>query len=237
MRTMRIRRWSWLLAVLLVSGTSMAGTGDEGERQDAAEKADKTRASEGQKPSVEKSVSPIYKAAQRGDAKGQEPLVFTNEDLERMWQNLSPEERRRGVYQAERHLGQPAPAEGTAPSATAGAAPPGTEEATPPVTPLDALKQERAATASRQQQVVEARKRVTDLEQQIADLERAKQAIRNPLLPKTWRKPESEGEEQADQEWDELNNVQRLEQTEERLKQTQEKLQAAREDLGRLGER
>jgi hypothetical protein len=152
---------------------------------------------------AEPHVSPIYQAAEKA-GKGKpidESVVITNAELEKMWAGLSPTEKLEGVYQAERHIGAP-----TAGDAGAGA--PG--EAAP------ADKGAQPASPAAQQNIGELRTKVDELERRLL-------ALRNPLLPRRY----AERKDEKNENWDKMNNSERIAATEDELKKAKEDLAAA----------
>ena len=152
---------------------------------------------------AEPHVSPIYQAAEKS-GKGKpidESVVITNAELEKMWAGLSPTEKLEGVYQAERHVGTPA-------AGDPGAAAPG--EAAP-------------ADKSAQPTSPAAQKNVADLRTKVDELERRLLALRNPLLPRRY----AERKDEKNENWDKMNNAERIATTEEELKKAREDLAAA----------
>jgi len=199
---------TFVLLVLLGGGGAAVADGEKAEK--TAESADKTEkaASKAESP-----VSPIYRAAQEESAKEQkddQAVVITNEDLERMMSGLTPEQKLQGVYQAERHIGVPAPAKaGESQDAKPGQAAP--DQA--PQSSLEWMKERDEAAKERRVEYVDHEKKVADLSARVADLERRLLALKNPLLTRRYSTKKDEEVE----DWDELDNLQRVETTQKDL--------------------
>ncbi len=140
--------------------------------------------------------------------------VITNEDLERMMDDLSPMEARTGVYQAKADPAKPAPAPGAPgdPAAQAAAGKP----------------------ASKSKQVTDAEGKVATLQARVSELEKAVLAVKNPLLPRTWATPDSMKDQDQESGFEALDNTGRLSQRESELRAAREELSKARADLAEL---
>ena len=188
------------LVVAFLAGTAgplLAADEKKADSQDKKKESQPTKKAEPQ-------VSPIYKAAQQS-GKGKpidESVVITNAELEKMWAGLSPAEKMQGVYQAERHIGAQAPGD-------AGSA------ATPPAEPAPGDKGAQPAPA--------AQNSAEELRSKVDELERRLLALRNPLLPRRY----AERKDEDNENWDKMNNAERIEATEQELKKAKEDLAAA----------
>ena len=198
---------TFVLLVLLSGGGAAVADGEKAEKTaDGADKTEKA-ASKAESP-----VSPIYRAAQEESAKEQkddQAVVITNEDLERMMSGLTPQQKLQGVYQAERHIGVPAPAKaGESQDAKPAEAP---DKA--PQSSLEWMKERDEAAKERRVEYVDHEKKVADLSARVADLERRLLALKNPLLTRRYSTKKDEEVE----DWDELDNLQRVETTQKEL--------------------
>lgn len=211
---------SWgvgFLVLLLGAGPVTAAEEAKSDKEKAKEPKQTARKAQAQE---EPPVSEIFQAAKKQKPAGsEEVVVFTNDDLESMMANLPPEERLKGVYQAERHIGVPPP-EGSAEKKTA----PESED------PLEWMEQRQAAATERKVELADAQKRVAELQARVTELERRALAIRNPLMPRRYsdRNPEDA------EDWDKENAQQRLEATQAELDKARQELAAAQQDLTRL---
>lgn len=216
-----------VLLVLLVAAGNLAAEGEKPEeKKDTADKA----SSPAKKAETKAPESPIYKAAQEASSKDQddgEPVVITNEDLERMMAGLTPEQKLQGVYQAERHIGVEAPAASGKP----GEAAPGQEQQpdNKPQSSLEWLEERNEATNERRVEHVDAEKQVAELSAKVSDLEKRLLALKNPLLPRRYSdKKDSEAED-----WDEMDNIKRIQTTQKELDEARAELAAAQAKAGR----
>jgi len=190
-----------LVVAVLIGGAGplLAGEQKKAETQDKKKEAQPSK-------KAEPHVSPIYQAAQKA-GKGKEKeidesVVITNAELEKMWAGLSPTEKLEGVYQAERHIGTPGAGDAAGTAATPGGAAPADKSAQPaPAAP----------------------KNVAELRTKVDDLERRLLALRNPLLPRRY----AEKKDAENENWDKMNNAERITATEEELKKAKEDLAAA----------
>lgn len=203
----------FVLLALLVCAGPLVADGEKSEKE-----ADKTEET-AKKAESKGPVSPIYKAAQEAPdqkQKDEEAVVITNDDLERMMSGLTPEQRLQGVYQAERHIGVPAPA-------AAG------ESEKKPQSSLEWLEQRNEAAKEQRVEHVDAEKQVAELSAKVSDLERRLLALKNPLLPRRYadkKDPEAE-------DWDQMDNIARVETTQKELDDARAELAAAQAKLGR----
>ena len=190
-----------LVVALLAGGAATLRAADEKK----ASSEDKKKEAQPTKK-AEPHVSPIYQAAQKA-GKGKEKeidesVVITNAELEKMWAGLSPTEKLEGVYQAERHIGTTAAGDGAGTAAAPGGAAPA-DKSVPP-TPA-------------------AQKNVDELRTKVDELERRLLALRNPLLPRRY----AEKKDAENENWDKMNNTERITATEQELKKAKEDLAAA----------
>jgi hypothetical protein len=213
----------FLLTLLIGVGPALA-EGDQPEKK--ADKADKAT----EKAEEKAAESPIYKAAQEASTKKQkddEAVVITNEDLERMMSGLTPEQRLQGVYQAERHIGDPAPAAAGKPAeATPGQ---GQQPDKKPQSSLEWLDERNASAQESRVERVDAEKQVAELSAKVADLEKRLLALKNPLLPRRY----SDRKDDEAEDWDEKDNLARVETTQKELDDARAELAAAKARAGR----
>jgi hypothetical protein len=217
----------FVLLVLLIAIGPVAAEGEKSEgKKETAGKADKSA----QKSESAPPVSSIYEAARGGTTKKDETedaVVITNEDLERMMAGLTPEQKLQGVYQAERHIGAPTPAAGGQP----GAAAPGQElpSEQKPLSSLEWMEERNAAANENRVEHVDAEKQVAELSAKVADLEKRLLALKNPLLPRRY----SDKKDEEVEDWDEKNNLERVETTQKELDEARAELAAAQAKLGK----
>jgi len=222
----RVAKPVWVLVTLILAAcVSLAG-----EQKAESSKSKEAKAS---KPVAERPaqppVSPIYQAAQAAEAargaadeeSGEESVVITNADLERMWAGLSPAERMQGVYQAERHIGEPAQTTEPAKAPAPGSGQQGS---------IEWMEQRQAAAAGTRTETAEAEKKVAEQRAKVQDLERRLLAVRNPLLPRRY----SDRKDEDNKDWDEMKNPERVATTEEELKKAKDDLAGAEQELARL---
>lgn len=214
----------FVLLILLVGAGSVVADGEEPEKK--ADKTDET-AKEAEKRAPE---SPIFKAAEdasAGKQKDDEAVVITNDDLERMMAGLTPEQKLQGVYQAERHIGDPAPAAAGKP----GEATPGQGQQTEkkPQSSLEWMEERNAAAQENRVEHVDSEQQVAELSAKVASLEKRLLALKNPLLPRRY----SDKKDEEDKEWDQKNNLQRVEETQKELDDARAELAAAQSKAGR----
>lgn len=215
----------FLLVLLIRVGPAVA-EGEQPEKK--ADKADKAT----EKAEEKAPESPIYKAAQDGPAKdkGQrddEAVVITNEDLERMMAGLTPEQKLQGVYQAERHIGDPAPtAAGKPGEATPGQAQQPEKKAQ---SSLEWMEERNAAAKENRVEHVDAEKEVAELSAKVAELEKRLLALKNPLLPRRY----SDKKDEEAEDWDKMDNLSRVETTQKELDAARAELAAAQAKAGR----
>ena len=165
------------------------------------------------KPSAEPSKAKDEEPAAKPRYNAKADDVITNDDLERMMDELSPTEARTGVYQAR-------PAKPAAEAAAGGAPPaPGAPGAKP---------------APTGQQVTDAEGKVAALQARVSELEKAVLAVKNPLLPRTWATPDSMKDQDQESGFEALDNAARVTQREAELKAAREELSKARQDLAAL---
>jgi hypothetical protein len=214
-----------LVLVLLVGFAPVVADGDQPEKKtERTEKSDKPD----EKAKTEAPVSPIYRAAQEASAGKQddaEAVVITNEDLERMMAGLTPEQKLQGVYQAKRHVGDPMPGEGGESQQTqAGQAPPAGQA---PQGSLEWMKAQEDAAQSARVERTDAEKQVAELSAKVAELEKRLLALKNPLLPRRY----AEKKDDEAQDWDEMNNYERVETTQQELDKAKAELAEAQAKL------
>lgn len=154
-------------------------------------------------------------AARASRAQRDETSAFTTADLERMFGGGEIG----GVYQGgdaappAQDGAEPAPSSG-GPAARAG-------------DPLALMQMQQAQAAQQREQAAQAQAEVQQLENRIQALERRKIAIANPLLAR----PEV-AKEEGNEDWDELDNNERLQRTEAELADLRAKLAEARKKAG-----
>ncbi|HXV77437.1 MAG TPA: hypothetical protein VD788_14055 [Candidatus Polarisedimenticolaceae bacterium] len=196
-----------ILIALFVGGVSLA----EGEKKKTEPKGDSKTTT----PTAKKQPEPSpYTEATRKPSRAAgegETVVITNEYLEQMMSGLSEEEKMRGVYQAERHIGDPLPGdtpadETTPPSEGAAAADATTETSTP----------------------ADAPKSVEELNAQVVELERRLLALKNPLLPRRY----SDKKDPEAKDWDEQSHQQKIATTEKELAAAKAALAEAQKGAG-----
>jgi len=207
------------LVLLLGAGTVIGGEEAKSDRDKAKETKQTARKAEAQE---EPPVSEIFQAASKQKTdESEEVVVFTNDALENMIANLPPEARRQGVYQAERHVGSPQPQEGGA----------GEQKAAPASgDSLEWLEQQQKAATERKVELVDAQKKVAELQAKVTELERRALTIRNPLMPRRY----SERNPEDAEDWDKENSQQRLETTQAELDTARQELAAAQKELTRM---
>jgi len=217
----------FVLLVLVIGVGPVVADGEKAEKK--AENTDKTGKSAEKADSDDKTpVSPIYRAAQEASAKNQEDdeaVVITNEDLERMMAGLTPEQKLQGVYQAERHIGVPAPTEAGKPQPATPEQDVKSDQA--PQSSLEWMQQRNEAANERQTESADLDKQVAELSAKVADLERRLLALKNPLLT---RRYSTKKDEEAE-DWDEKDNLQRVETTQKELDDARAELAAAQAKL------
>ncbi len=210
-----------MLAACLLVSTAVAEEPAK-KKEDKADQEQKAESSEKSETIEEPPVSPIFRAARtapdkkKGSEASGEVLVITNEDLEKMWANLPPEQRQKGVYQAESHVGQ--------------AAPPKPGEQPGQSDALEWLEQRNAATNERRSEAAEAQKKVAELQAKVAELERRALAQRNPLLPRRY----AEKDDPEVEDWSSLDNPDRVKAVDQELEKARQELAAAQKELSRL---
>ena len=187
-----------LVVAVLIAGAGPLRAAEEKKAETQNKKQDKKQ---DKTKKAEPHVSPIYQAAEKaGQGKDiDESVVITNAELEKMWAGLSPSEKLEGVYQAERHIGAPSGAEAAAGATPSGDAAPADKNAQP------------------------APKNVTELRTKVDELERRLLALRNPLLPRRY----AERKDEKNENWDKMNNAERIAATEKELEKAKEDLAAA----------
>jgi len=217
----------FVLLVLVIAIGSVAAEGEKPEKKaDSAGKAEKTaKKSEDKAP-----VSSIYQAAQGASEKKQkdeDAVVITNEDLERMMSGLTPEQKRQGVYQAERHIGVPAPASGAQPGEPAPGH--GQQPDKKPQSSLEWMEERNTATNENRIEQVDAETQVAELSAKVANLEKRLLALKNPLLPRRY----SDKKDEESEDWDQKGNLERVETTQKELDDARAELAAAQAKLRR----
>ncbi len=217
----------FVLLVLLIAIGPVAAEGEKTEeKKDSAGKAAKPAT----KPESPAPVSSIYQAARGGSEAEQTDegsVVITNEDLERMMAGLTPEQKLQGVYQAERHIGDPAPAAGAKPVEAA----PGQEQQPDqkPQSSLEWMEERNAAAKENRVEHVDAETQVAELSAKVANLEKRLLALKNPLLPRRY----SDKTDPEAEDWDQKDNLERVETTQKELDEARAELAAAQAKLGR----
>jgi hypothetical protein len=187
----------------------LAGGALAAETKGQAKSKDCTGMTEAQKKAAGcEEENPFLKAA-RG--KGGEPTpgedkVFGNDDLERLF-------------------GPPPPVE----QETAAEPVPAGEGATPPPAPapgdaLAEIEEQRKQAAERAAAAAEAEKKVSELRDRLASLERAKIAVHNPLLARP-EAPEGHGEE-----WERMNGTERATLIDSLIEATRRELEQVEQD-------
>jgi hypothetical protein len=169
-----------LLAIPLVATGVLAA-----ESKGKAKPQDCTGMTESQKKAAgcEEPDNPFLKAARGKAGEPAQDKVYGNDDLERLFGPPPPVE--------EEAAAEPAPAaEGAAP-------------APQPGDPLAEIEDQRKQALERAAAAAEAEKKVTELRDRLASLERAKIAVHNPLLAR----PEAP-EGHAD-EWEKMSGTER----------------------------
>jgi hypothetical protein len=202
MRTDHLARPSLVVILLVALGTATAIAESRVEKPKPPPPAD----TEKKAKDDESAAKPRY------DVKKDD--VITNEDLERMMDDMSPMEARTGVYQAKAEPAKPAPAPGA----------PGDPAAKPPA----------GKPAPKSQQVTDAEGKVATLQARVSELEKAVLAVKNPLLPRTWATPDSMKDQDQESGFEALDNTGRLSQRESELRAAREELSKARADLAEL---
>ncbi len=166
-------------------------------------------------PGAGQSASP---AASGGD----EPLLFTNEDLDRMFGS--------SAGATAEPAGEGASGDAAKRAEEPGKTVPADDAARPEVLPdpLQAIQDEKRRSEQRQAQIALTEKAVADAEANVRDLEARLLAQRNPFLarPKL-------SKEDADAERD-LDANQRVQRTEQQLEESRRDLERARAELARL---
>jgi hypothetical protein len=199
---------SLVLGVALVATLTPAGFAqDKSEKAEA--KADTQR--DATKPPASGGKAAESKAGE------EEVLVFTNEDLKRLFGEEEP--------------GTPPAEPGQAPAAGRSDPPPlrpGEPAAQPPTDPLTWMADRKARAEERQKRIAEAEKAVADGEARVSELEKRMLAVKNPYLAR----PEISDEEKEG--WDEMDAVERVKRTEDDLAQARKDLVQARQELRQL---
>jgi hypothetical protein len=214
----------FVLLILLVGAGPAVADGEAPEKK--ADKTDET-AKEAADPAP---VSPIFKAAQDASANQQKDdaaVVITNDDLERMMAGMTPEQKLQGVYQAERHIGDPAPAAAAKPAeATPGQ---GQRAEKKPQSSLEWMEERNAAAQENRVEHIDAEQRVAELSAKVASLEKRLLALKNPLLPRRY----SDKKNEETEDWDKMDNLSRVETTQKELDDARAELAAAQAKAGR----
>lgn len=212
----------FVLLILLVGAGSAVAEGEAPEKK--ADKKDET-ADKAEKQAPE---SPIFKAAEDANKqKDEEAVVITNDDLERMMAGLTPEQKLQGVYQAERHIGVPAPTASAKPGETTPGQ--GQQPEKKPQSSLEWLEERNTATQENRVEHVDAEQQVAELSAKVTSLEKRLLALKNPLLPRRY----SDKTDEEDKDWDQKNNLQRVEETQKELDDARAELAAAQAKAGR----
>jgi len=158
--------------------------------------------------------SPYVQATARGGA--QSGRVYTNDDLKKMFPGRPEDEKKLPAEPASAHPGGE----------------PG--DAAPPVPPagvetaLDQVLAQEAARGDQAQRIAAAEQAVTAAHDRVADLEKRRLAVQNPLMPPP--KPPEKGEEQ----WKAQSGPERLAATEQELQTAREELAKAQSELDTL---
>lgn len=187
---------SWILAAALLVALSPAVLADEQKKEDPK-----------QDESAEKKSSEAGKAK----ADEEEVVVFTNDDLKRLYGEPEPAP------------APPAPAQPAQPGAKPGDAAP-----QPPANPLEWMENRKAQAQDRAQKIAEAEKALADAQQKVNDLDLRLKALRNPYRAR----PQISNEERA--EWDQMGTAERVKRTEEQLQEARTAAEQARAELQRL---
>jgi hypothetical protein len=213
------RLWIGLLCAAVLVFAGVAGASDEQKKDDDAAAEKNGERAEG-------------KDAARGEGESDEVLVFTNEDLERLFADTEAEAKSRpldlppaknGAEQAEPAGGQAAPEPPVKQVEPSGAA--GNEQF---ADPLQWMADRKAQRADWERRVAEAEQEVATLQERVTELEKRILATRNPLLARP-KIPEEEKEE-----WDSGTAPERVEKSQEQLDQAKAELAEAQRELTRL---
>jgi hypothetical protein len=194
-----------LLAIPLFAAGALAA-----ESKDKAKPKDCTGLTEAQRKAAgcEEPENPFLKAARGKAGEPVQDKVYGNDDLERLF--------------------GPPPAAEQAPAAEPE---PGTESA-PPVPPPDPgnvlaeIEEQRKQAEERAAVAAEAEKKITDLRDRLASLERAKIAVHNPLLAR----PEAPEGHAA--EWDKMSGTERVTLLDSLIDATRRELEQAEQARG-----
>ena len=173
--------------------------------------ADKEKADE------EKEINPYLRAAaeKSGEDKDAKGVVYTNADLKRLFSAEEPAAAEKGDEK------KAAPAE-------AAKKPADTED------PLEWMKRREVERAERQEAIVAAEAKVTELRQLVAKYESGLLVVRNPLLTRRVApKRPPEGSELAEG-WDGQDNVKHVERVEKGMEEARKELKEAEAALARL---
>ena len=196
----------WLLCIVLVAAAGPAIAGDEDKKDDAksSEKAQKEAGAKG--------------AAESGRSDNDdEAVVFTNEDLERLF----------GGDESESTIDDAAPAAGKPPAVR-----PGTRDEKPkpadPNKPLLLLEEQKAQQAEWSRQVAAAEADVEAARKKVTDLDYRLRATRNPFLAR----PEIPEDEQG--KWSGLTASERAARTQQQIDMAREELETAQSKLDAL---
>jgi hypothetical protein len=198
-----------ILAVLLVCPLLLADAlAAESKDKPKPTKADCSGPDAARNPACKDPDNPFLKAARGKPGQPAEDKVYGNEDLERLFGPPPPEEE---------------PAAEPPAAAVPGEAPPAQ-----PGDPLAELQAQRRKAEERAAAIVEAEKKIADLNERIANLERTKIAIHNPLLARPVA-PEGSGPE-----WDNMAGPERVAVVDRLIEATRIEIQQAEQELERV---
>ena len=175
--------------------------------------------SESKKAESEQTAKP---AREGGGKKADDVVVYTNDELERMFSE--PATPPKGALS----LPAASPAEDDGEPAVRPANPGQKPAQGQPADPLKWMQDRQAREAEWSRQVAESEQEVRDAEQKVADLEYRLRATRIPFLAR----PEIPEEEQG--EWEGLTAAERAERTQQQLDEARAELAAAQQKLGAL---
>jgi len=192
----------FVLAAALLAMPAAAGDEKAAPAPPAKQKQKQTQKNEG--PAKPAACAP---------SQAEEPVVITNEDLERMFGPGETPEARPEAEPDDRaahdHGEEPSPPQA-------------------PPNPLQAMEQDKADEARRQQAIADAQRDVDAAEAAVRDLEKRLLEQRNPYLPR----PELSKEEAAAQQG--MNGAERVARTQEQLDLVRKELERAKAQLDRL---
>ena len=197
---MRIHRVSIIpVLLLLVLGAAGVHAAD-------AEKKDQAESKPIAAKSEENSLSAIARAAEQRKAES-EAVVFTNDDLERVWAGSNEAKLERNGLQQKPTAPKPTP------------------PAKPNDDPLERLTTEREQREAQGQARSEAQADFDRASARVKAIEARLQKLRNPLLGR------AEAPEKSEVDWSELDAAQRVKHSEQELADAREELESARKAL------